>query len=140
MARRSRKHDVQMIQFGSAETDRGGSSIAHTVVESITDDGAETLIKGIGSAKARPVTSRHPAVMSYMRRVQEAREASAYASRDVTPIPKGHSAPPKMVSCPSCMDDQNPWCVLCKGTGAVTEAQSDAWYRDLWGDDFDGSI
>ena len=124
------RHHAQMIQMGSAAEGDDSHPIRHLVEEIIDGNELRIAVKEIGDHEPALVTSRHPAVLGHVQRVQAARRATAYASRPITSIPKKRRSPVVLVACPQCSEDGIDWCSLCRGKGAVSEKAAQAWYAE----------
>lgn len=92
----------------------------------------EWTVKVPGAGAGTPVVSRSRGAMHFMREVTaEMRRASRRAK--VRPVPKPVS--PKrpvatlQVPCPGCEGGGGYECLLCDGTGIVTQRQAEAWER-----------
>ena len=97
----------------------------------LDSESCQWTVKVPGAGDGKPVVSRSRGAMHFMREVtDEMRRVSRRAK--VRPVPKPVSkkrpvAATLQVPCPACEGGELYDCLLCDGTGIVTQRQADAW-------------
>lgn len=96
-------------------------------------ESCQWIVKVPGAAAGTPVVSRSRGAIHFMNSVaNEMRRVSRRATVRPAPKPSSKRQPPAatmQVPCPACQGSGQHDCLVCDGTGIVTQRQAEAWER-----------